>query len=224
MPKPPLPDKVKAVVIGSSAGGVLALKRLLGALPQNFPAPILIVQHIASGPSHSLASVLDHVCALNVKEAQECEALQAGTVYLAPPNYHLLVEMNATLSFSIDAPVAFARPSIDVLFESAAETFGPQLIAVILTGANHDGSQGMKRIKAKGGITIVQDPADAESSRMPQAALDAVVPDHVLPLDRMAALLQQLVGRPKLAPTLVAARTTLPPEGALDVLGRPSGA
>ncbi len=184
----------KAVAIGGSAGGVIALKRLLGALPKHFGAPVLVVQHIATHTPHALASVLGHACALGVKEAQECEALQAGTVYLAPANYHLLVERDATLSLSIDAPVSFARPSIDVLFESAAQTFGPNLIAVILTGANHDGSQGMKQVKAKGGIAIVQDPLDAESPRMPQAALDAVVPDHVLPLQGIAPLLQQLVG------------------------------
>ncbi len=188
------PTTVKAVVIGTSAGGVVALKRLLGALPQNFRAPVLVVQHIAPDSNHSLASVLDHACALHVMEAQECGFLQAGTVYLAPANYHLLVEMDATLSLSTDAPVSFARPSIDVLFESAAQAFGPDLIAVILTGANHDGSQGMKRVKAKGGIAIVQDPQGAEAPRMPHAALEAVVVDHVLPLEHIAPLLLQLVG------------------------------
>lgn len=190
------PVTAKAVVVGSSAGGVTALQRLLRALPADFPVPILVVQHIAPGSASALASVLGHVCALSVKEAQECEAVQAGMVYLAPPNYHLLVEMDATLSLSTDAPVCFSRPSIDVLFESAAHAFGPGLIGVVLTGANHDGSQGMKQVKAKGGVAIVQDPVDAETPRMPQAVLETVAVDHVLPLDRIAGLLQQLVVGP----------------------------
>lgn len=194
MRRPTPSSGVKAVVVGTSAGGVAALQNLLGGLGADFSVPILIVQHIASDPRRSLATVLDHACALRVKEAQEGEVIQVGTVYLAAPDYHLLVERDGSLSLSIDAPVSYARPSIDVLFESAAEAFGSALIAVVLTGANHDGARGMVRVKAKGGIAIVQDPSDAKSGRMPQAALNALTPDHVVPLDRIAGLLRQLVG------------------------------
>lgn len=184
---------MQAVVLGVSAGGVAALKTLLGGLPPDFPLPVLIVQHIAPHAGNSLAHLLDEICKIHVKEADECETPLPGTVYLSPPNYHLLVEQNGTLSLSTDPPVCFARPSIDVLFESAAQAYGAGLIGVILTGANFDGSQGLKRIKEKGGVAIVQDPADAEVDSMPRAALAAVQPDYLIRLDRIASLLQELV-------------------------------
>jgi len=182
----------KAVVVGVSTGGVLALQKLLGQLPADFPLPILIVQHIGPGAGGGLAKLLDERCALRVKEADEQDAILPGTVYLAPPNYHLLVERDGCLALSADPYVSFARPSVDVLFESAAEVFGPQLIGVVLTGANSDGSRGLMTVKQKGGVAIVQDPADAEARQMPQAAIAATGPDYVLALDGMAALLQQL--------------------------------
>ncbi|MBV8667170.1 MAG: chemotaxis protein CheB [Burkholderiaceae bacterium] len=183
----------KAIVLGVSAGGVAALKALLGSLPADFPLPILIVQHTAPDSGNMLAPLLNEMCEIRVKEAEECEAIQAGTAYLSPANYHLLVESDHTLSLSIDAHVSFARPSIDVLFESAATAFGSELIGVILTGANSDGSQGLKKIKEKGGLAIVQDPADALVATMPQAALDAVRADHVVPLEKLGPLLCELL-------------------------------
>lgn len=184
----------QAVVLGVSAGGVSALKSLLGALPTDLPWPLLIVQHISPDSDGSLARVLEHGCALRVKEAEEREHIEAGTVYLAPANYHLMVERDGTLALSTDAAVSFARPSVDVLFESAARAFGPALIGVILTGANADGSQGLRAIKEKGGLAVVQDPADAASPSMPLAALAAVQADYVVPLARLGALLQALAG------------------------------
>ncbi|NJC88782.1 MAG: chemotaxis protein CheB [Desulfuromonas sp.] len=173
------------VVIGVSAGGFEALKLLLGALPADFPLPILIVQHLRSG-SGSLADSLQHFCGIRLKEADEGDRIVPGIVYFAPPDYHLLVERDGTLALSVDPPVRYARPSVDVLFESAAESFGAGVIGVILTGANDDGSKGLQLIKTAGGTTIVQDPADAEVAQMPLNALNSGVADYVLPLARIA--------------------------------------
>lgn len=191
--------RLQAVVLGVSAGGVLALKTLLTKLPADFPLPILIVQHLSPEVGSMLANLLDAECKLRVKEGDECEAVQAGTVYLAPPNYHMLIERDRTLVLSTDAPVRFARPSIDVLFESAARAYGANLVGVILTGANADGSEGLKTIKAHGGVVVIQDPDDAEVDVMPVAALAALgefTADHVVPLAEIAALLQKLAGKP----------------------------
>jgi two-component system, chemotaxis family, protein-glutamate methylesterase/glutaminase len=184
----------KAVVIGVSTGGVSALKRILGALPADFPIPVLIVTHITPDSDDGLAVLLDTLCAIRVKEADEQETMSPGTVYLAPANYHLLAERGGNLALSIDPPVNFARPSVDVLFESAAEVYGPALIGVILTGAGYDGSKGLLKIKNRGGLTIVQDPADAEMDSMPGSALQLLKADHVVRLMEIPALLMRLVG------------------------------
>lgn len=183
------------MVVGVSTGGVNALQKLLGQLPADFSLPLLIVQHIGADAGSGLAKLLDERCQLRVKEADEQDEILAGTVYLAPPNYHLLVERDGFLSLSADPHVSFARPSVDVLFESAAEVFGPELIGVVLTGANYDGSQGLKTIKQKGGVAIVQDPDDAEARQMPQSAIAATEVDYVVALDGMAALLRKLAPR-----------------------------
>ncbi|KAF0164162.1 MAG: two-component system chemotaxis family response regulator CheB [Rhodocyclaceae bacterium] len=190
----------RAVAIGVSTGGVHALQKLLGELPATFPLPILIVQHISADADSGLAKLLNDRCALRVKEADEQDEILPGTVYLAPPNYHLLVECDGFLALSADPYVSFARPSVDVLFESAAAVFGPGLIGIVLTGANFDGSRGLKTIKQRGGVAIVQDPADAEARQMPQAAMAATRVDYVVALAGMAALLQQLVARPGTIP------------------------
>lgn len=194
MPEPHPNSRVayRAVVVGVSSGGVQALSHLLGALPAGFPLPILIVQHIGAEAGDGLARLLDLHCRVRVKEADEQDELAPGTVYLAPPNYHLMVESDGRLALSADAPVSFARPSVDVLFESAAEVFGPALIGVVLTGANHDGSRGLARIRQRGGLAIVQDPAEAEAEQMPAAALAATAVDHVATLAGIAALLSSL--------------------------------
>ncbi|ABB32859.1 CheB methylesterase [Geobacter metallireducens RCH3] len=184
--------RFRAVVVGVSSGGVDALKQVIGSLPAGFPLPVLVVAHISPEADNGLALLLDELSAIRVKEADELEKAAAGTVYLAPPNYHLLVEKDATLSLSVDPPVRFARPSVDVLFGSAADAFGPALIGVVMTGAGCDGSWGLGRIKDAGGVTVVQDPADAVADSMPRSAVEAVGPDHIVPLERIAPLLVRL--------------------------------
>jgi two-component system chemotaxis response regulator CheB len=179
-------------VIGVSTGGVAALKQLLPALPADFPIPILVVSHLTPTSDDGLAVLLNSFSSIRVKEADEEEALSPGTVYLAPANYHLLVERKGCLSLSIDPPVNFARPSVDVLFESAAEIFGPALIGVVLTGAGSDGSKGLLTIRQRGGITVVQDPADAEMDSMPKQALALLSPDYLIPLQELPGLLIKL--------------------------------
>jgi two-component system chemotaxis response regulator CheB len=184
----------KAVVIGVSTGGVTALKIILGALPANFSLPILIVTHITHDADNGLAILLDSLSKIRVKEADEGEIIQSGTAYMAPANYHLLVERRGILALSIDPPVNFARPSVDVLFESAAEVYGNTLIGVIMTGAGNDGSKGLLKIKDNGGLTIVQDPADAEMDSMPNSALQLQKVDHVVRLKNIPELLMKLTG------------------------------
>ncbi len=187
--------RFKAVVIGVSTGGVAALKSTLGVLPADFPVPVLVTTHITPDSDDGLAVLLDTLCAIRVKEADEQEVLTSGTVYLAPANYHLLVERCGQLALSVDPPVNFARPSVDVLFESAAEAFGPALIGIIMTGAGFDGSKGLLKIKETGGVTIVQDPADAEMDCMPRSALGLLKADYVVSLNELPGLLMKLVTR-----------------------------
>jgi two-component system chemotaxis response regulator CheB len=181
-----------AVVIGVSAGGMQALKTILPALPRNIPFSIAIVQHTAPTPDSYLAEYLGQISSIPVKEAEDKEPLQLGTAYLAPPGYHLLIEADKTFSLSVDDRVNFSCPSIDVLFESAADVFQDRLIGIILTGANADGSKGLKAIQNVNGLTIVQNPATAEVPFMPQAALSNVLADHILNLEKIAPLLVQL--------------------------------
>jgi two-component system, chemotaxis family, protein-glutamate methylesterase/glutaminase len=185
-----MPDngRYKAIVIGISTGGVGTLKSLLGALPGDFPLPILIVQHISPETGDRMAALLDQLCEIHVKEADEQEVPLPGTVYLAPPNYHLLVEPDGRLGLSTDPPVNFARPSVDVLFESAADAWGSGVIGVVLTGAGYDGARGLQRIKAKGGVTVAQDPEDATASSMPRTAVTQVQPAYVVPLASLPQL------------------------------------
>lgn len=173
---------IRAVVIGVSAGGLNALSTLLPMLPTNFPAPILVVQHRMATPGRSLEDLLDQKCSVRVKEAEDKETLRPGCVYLAPADYHLLVERDETVSLSIDAREHFCRPSIDVLFESAACVWSSHLIGVILTGANSDGAAGLAQIEECGGMAIVQDPNTAECDIMPRAALEATGGARILNL------------------------------------------
>ncbi|GAB6041046.1 chemotaxis protein CheB [Endothiovibrio diazotrophicus] len=184
----------KVVVIGVSAGGVVALGRLLPRLPADFPLPLVVVQHLHPQGGEFLAASLDGRCRLRVKQADEKEALIAGTAYLAPPNYHLLIEADATLSLSLEGPVRYSRPSVDVLFDSAVEAFGGAVIGMVLTGANDDGARGLKRIKEAGGVALVQLPQSADYDSMPLAALAATEVDGVLELEALADRLVELVG------------------------------
>jgi two-component system chemotaxis response regulator CheB len=182
-----------AVVLGVSAGGLVALKALLPALPASFPLPLAIVRHIGERSDDFLCEYLDRASAIAVKEAEDKEPLIGGTAYLAPPGYHMLIEADRSFSLSVDARVNHSCPSIDVLFESAAEVYGEGLIGIVLTGANRDGAQGLKAIKARGGLAIVQNPDSAESGAMPRAALAATPVDHIVELEQLAPLLWRLV-------------------------------
>jgi two-component system chemotaxis response regulator CheB len=185
-------QRYDAVAIGVSTGGLRALETLLSALPADFGLPLLVVQHIDRDAGPGLAYLLDQRCELKVKEADDQDAIVPATAYIAPANYHLLVENRERLTLSVDPHVSFARPSIDVLFESAADVFGPHLIGLVLTGANCDGADGLKRVKERGGLAIVQEPADAEAGQMPRAALAATEVDHIVPLAGIAPLLARL--------------------------------
>jgi two-component system chemotaxis response regulator CheB len=187
--------RFEAVVIGSSAGGIKALSSVLSALPSEFPLPIIIVQHLHPHSDSYLARILGNKCKLRVKQADEKETIADGVVYISPPNYHLLVEEDRSFSLSIEGPVNFARPSVDVLFESAIYAYRDRIIGIILTGANNDGHQGVKKIKQMGGYIIVQEPKTAEADAMPRAAIAATKVDKVLPIEQIGPYLLQLVNR-----------------------------
>ena len=174
------------IVVGASAGGLKALERLLAGLPPGFPIPIVAVQHRARESSDVYAEVLGKGSALPVREVEDDDALRAPGVYLAPPDYHVLIEPGR-FALSIDEPVSYSRPSIDVLFESAADVYGARVLAVLLTGANADGAKGLVRVKQAGGYAIVQDPHTAESPEMPAAGIASAPVDRVLPLEEIAA-------------------------------------
>ena len=179
----------EAIVIGVSSGGMNAMKVMFSLLPKDFSTPVIIVQHIGAHSDSQWIKLLNDKSNLPIKEADEKEKIENGKVYFAPPNYHLLIEKDRTFSLTIDERVNFARPSIDVLFESAAEAYKEKLIGIILTGANNDGTKGVKRIKECGGIVIIQDPETAESSYMPASAIAAVQPDYIQALDQIGDLI-----------------------------------
>ena len=182
------------VVVGASLGGLQALTAILPALPADFPLPLVLVLHRGIDPESQLAELLQRHSALPVREANDKEPLVGGHVYVGPSDYHLLVE-RGWLALSTDARVSHARPSIDVLFESAADSYGEGVIAVLLTGASRDGAQGALRIKQRGGLVAAQDPATAEAPVMPRAAIEAGAVDRVLPVAEIAAWLA-VVGSP----------------------------
>jgi len=180
---------IRAVVIGASAGAVQALLKILPLLPADFPVPVLIVVHVPSDRSNALVSLFQTRCKATVKEAEDKEPAIPGTIYFAPSDYHLLVERDGSLALSSDEQVNFSRPAIDVLLESAADAFGPELVAVILTGANQDGAAGMAMVAGAGGTAIVQDPASASTPAMPVAALTKTPAARVESLGGIASFL-----------------------------------
>lgn len=192
MSAPTLPRHITAVAIGASAGGVEALSLLLGALPRDFPAAVFIVLHLSRERPSMLAELFQARCALPVREAADKEPVQPGTVYMAPPDYHLLVDAGPQLALSVDEPVQFSRPSIDVLFESAADEYRERLLGVVLTGGNDDGARGLVAIRGAGGLAAVQDPGTAQVGAMPLAAWRMATPEYVLSLEGLAALLRSL--------------------------------
>jgi two-component system chemotaxis response regulator CheB len=182
----------KIIVAGASAGGLNALTILLKSLPDDYGIPILIVQHLSPLSDNFWIEKLKGDCRLKVKEAEEKEVIQKGCVYLAPSNYHLLVERDNTLSLSVEDKVNFSRPSIDVLFETASDAFKQNVIGILLTGASQDGAMGIKKIKENGGLTIVQDPKTAENGYMPESAIKVSTIDYILSLDEIVKLLIKL--------------------------------
>lgn len=185
--------RAEAIAVGTSLGGLNALLTVLGGLPPGLNAPVLVVQHRGADADAGLVNLLSDHTKLIVVEAEDKAIMAAGTVYIAPADYHLLVEVKGELALSTEAPVRLARPSIDVLFETAATAYGPSLLAVLLTGASADGAEGLSRVKTAGGRAIVQDPATAECATMPLAALAATAVDYVLPLEAIAAHMVSLV-------------------------------
>ncbi len=185
-------DQYSAIVIGTSAGGMVALITLLAPLPEGFSIPIIIVQHVHPTQDDFMIENLNSKCSLTVKEANGCELIHPNHVYLAPPNYHLLIERDKTFSLSVDEKVNYSRPSINVLFESAVDAYTSGLVGIILTGANEDGAMGLKLIKENRGLAIVQDPDTAEYPFMPRAAIDMVKVDHILPLEGITDLLIEM--------------------------------
>lgn len=187
-------ERYDVVAVASSAGGITALSQLLGALPEGFPVPVLIVQHLDRRHETVLAQVLARRTQMAVKLAEAGERAEPGIVYVAPPNRHLLVSATGVLNLSDSELVHFVRPSADLLFESVAGAFGARAIACVLTGTGRDGAMGVSAVKSRGGTVIVQDPASAEFSGMPKAAVDAGAVDFVLPLGEIAAVIRGLVG------------------------------
>ena len=190
----------KLLVIGFSAGGIPLVTRILQALPHDYPLPIVVVSHLPDAKESSLADLLNQITPLTVSMALDKEAIMAGHVFLAPPGYHLLVERRGasvpSFALSVDEPVQNVRPSIDVLLESAAEVFETALIAVLLSGANSDGAQGMLCVKQLGGLGIVLSPQECEFNTMGRAALERVQVDYVVGMEEIVSLLHSAHERP----------------------------
>jgi two-component system chemotaxis response regulator CheB len=184
--------RVEAIAIGASAGAVQALSRVLPVLPADYPIPLLVVVHVPPDRDNALVALLQSKSAITMKEAEDKEPIQPGVAYFAPSDYHLLVEGDRTLSLSRDDLVLHSRPSIDVMFESAAEAYGPSLLGVVLSGANEDGARGARAILSAGGTVWAEDPAEAYAAAMPGAALAVDPRVAAFPLDAIATNLREL--------------------------------
>ena len=184
--------RVDAVVIGTSAGGVDALGLLFAELPAQWRLPLVVVLHLPEEHESRLPEIFRQRLPFAVREAQDKAPVAPACLYFAPPGYHLSIERNRCFSLSCEPPVLFSRPSIDVLMSSAADAYGPALAGLLLTGANEDGAQGLHDIHRAGGLSAVQDPAEAQVPTMPEAAIARHAPDFVLPLRELRALLLQL--------------------------------
>ena len=191
-------SRVEAVVIGGSAGAFTGLKQLMPALPAALRVPVIIVLHQPQDRPSAVAAIFGRDTRPPVKEVDDKEPLSPGTVYLAPPGYHLLIESGRTAALTVDEPVHFSRPSIDVLFESAADVFGRSLLGVILSGANDDGARGAAAIERADGVVLIQDPETAEHATMPRAAYAAAPAAVVASIDGIAAILASLGESPTL--------------------------
>ncbi|WP_299248390.1 chemotaxis protein CheB [uncultured Cytophaga sp.] len=184
-----------AIAIGVSAGGLHALIHILSELSADFPIPIIVVQHRGKDYKDLLEQVLQSKCLLHIKQADEKEQIEKGYIYIAPANYHLLIEMNKTFSLTSDVYVKYSRPSIDLLFETAAEAYKRNLLGILLTGASSDGAEGLLEIKRQGGYTIAQDPKTAEYPYMPQAAIAIGAVQNILTLDEIKSYLEEIYER-----------------------------
>jgi two-component system chemotaxis response regulator CheB len=184
--------RIELVVIGGSAGGVDALLGLLPAVSPRFRPSVVCILHVPADRDSRLAELFDQRAGLPVREARDKEPIEPGVIYFAGSGYHLSVERDRTFSLSCEPPVQFARPAIDILMESAADAFGPALAGILLTGANHDGADGMQAIRMRGGLTVVQDPLEAQASAMPGEAIRRCAPHLILPLSGIRALLPLL--------------------------------
>jgi two-component system chemotaxis response regulator CheB len=187
-----IPTPYKAVTIGTSAGGIEALNYLLPHIPAVCRSAFFVVQHIHPSAGTFFIEALNEKCHIKLREACSTETIQPGLVYFAPPDYHMLIEKDLTISLSMDEKVNYSRPSIDVLFDSAAVVFKTNLTGILLTGANYDGSQGLKHIHEMGGYTIVQQPETAAFGEMPSFALKLFTPNEVLSLPQIAQFLKNL--------------------------------
>lgn len=186
----------KLVVIGFSAGGIPLAQRLLAALPSDYPLPVVLISHLPPSSGNGFIDLFQNVSLLPVKRALDKTVIIPGQVYIAPPDYHLLVEHGGHFALSVDPPVKSVRPSIDVFLQSAAEVYEKHLIAVILSGANSDGADGMASVRALGGVTIVLDPLQAEFRIMPDAVIEATDVDYVASLEEIISLLLAVQDQP----------------------------
>lgn len=184
--------KYEAVVIGASAGGLGALQILFSNVGKKFHLPVFIVQHMHHESDDYLGQILKPYSHLKFKEADDKEPIEMGTVYYAPANYHMLISGDKSLVLNVDEKVNYCRPSVDVLFESATDVYGKHLIGIILTGANQDGAAGMAMIKRRGGLTIIQDPLQAEVDTMPRSVIDLIKVDHILTLEKIGKLITKI--------------------------------
>lgn len=181
--------KFEAIVIGASAGGIKALMQLLGKLPRHFRLAVVVVLHLPEIRESRLEEVFQHYAQMKVSIAEDKVRVCPGNIYFAGPGYHLLIERERTFSLSCEAPLHYSRPSIDILMTSAADAYGSSLAGILLTGANQDGAEGMAAIHQSGGLTVVQEPTEAEIAIMPQAALNLFAPDFILPLAQIERLI-----------------------------------
>ena len=190
---PPLLREVRAIAIGGSAGGIEALSELLPDLPASARCAVFVVLHQPRDRPSLLAELFAPRCAMRVCEPDDKQPVENGCIYFAPSDYHMLVDAGPGISLSADAPVHFSRPSIDVLFESAADVFGAALLAIVLSGGNEDGADGARAVRRAGGCVIVQDPMTARVPVMPQRAIERALPDAVLPVGEIHALLKRSI-------------------------------
>ncbi len=193
-------QSIELIVIGGSAGALEPLMQLLASLPSQLSMPIALVIHLLPRQPSLMPTLLSRTSARRVREPEDKEPMEANTVYVAPPNYHMLVERKRTIALSVDEPVQFSRPSIDVLFESAATAFGAKCVGIVLSGSNADGAEGLRAIAAAGGVAIVQSPETTTYDAMPRAAARAVPSAVVLPAADIAAYLARRAPQPESAP------------------------